>query len=194
MNLASMKTLLELYIDDLADTTTAVDLFNIAKDRMATEVNATFADIVANGDLSDSFAFDSKYHELPVFYAAAMYKSADSSISEKNSYMNQFEAGLIKFSQKYETPIQYKDGPTIQQFTAVQDQMDFVVTKNDFNFKYTEMQVYLNGLAFYDYEVDTAAPNTVTIPSGTNAGDLVTITWEMNDIYNSPPAFYPSGW
>lgn len=196
MNLSDMKKLLDVYIDDLSDMTTAVQMFNAAKDQMAVEVDAVFPDITAEGDNNAvEFIFDKKWHELPVLYAAAMYKSADSSIGEKNSYMTQFLAGLQNFKAKFEPTIDMMEGPTIAQFTATDNQTEFKVIKPGFARRFADVKMYINGEEYYDFSFSRTSKTTLTVPDDTiAAGDRVTITWEINDIFNEPPMFYPKGW
>lgn len=193
MKLSEMKTRLEFYIDDISDMNIAVGLFNTAKDRMATEVKATFPDIVAEGDNSTSFSFDPAFHEVPVLYAAAMYKSADSSINEKNSYMTQFEAGVVRFVSAYKVPIEFRNDEVTEQHIATDGQTDFVITKDGFYPRFTRLRVYINGVETHNYEW---IPDLmmIMIPSGLTTGDKLTISWESNDVWTHEPAFYPKGW
>jgi hypothetical protein len=195
MNVGQMKALLEFYIDDISDETIALQLFNAGKDRMSAEIEVDYPDVVGGGNLLDSFAFDPKFHELPVLYAAAMYKAADSSVNEKNSFMAQFEAGVTRFVQQATVEIDQKTGETTQQLVAssTSAQDGFLITKNDFSPRFTEMHVYVNGLETWDYRWSPDNFRLILIPSAVE-GDKVTITWEMNDIWTAPPAFYPKGW
>jgi len=195
MVLSEMITLLEFYIDDVADQAIAVQLFNAGKNRMSIECGIDYPDITTANALSDSFAFDAKFHEMPVIYAAAMYKSADSSIQEKNSLLSQFEQAIPRFVQHVEASVTDKQGSNVAQFTGTQGQTDFLVTKEGFSPRFTEMKVYVNGIQFYGYEKFVYDdPRIIVIPGGVQDGDKVTILWEPNDVWNDPPAFYPKGW
>jgi hypothetical protein len=190
MQLSQMVNLVNLYIDDVEDTDTIISLLNRGKDLMAVEVNCEFPDVVKSSDMTDTFVFDSKYHEIPVYYAAAMFKSKDSAVREKESYMSQFSDGIRNFTENYDPPVQYLRTSNVQQFTATAGQTDFTITKNDYSYPYGNLKVYVNGqLASFEFG---DVPTIFTLETAATEGDKVTAQWEINSEYSYAPAFYPS--
>jgi len=187
-----MKRLVELYVDDVVDNNTLVTLLNMGKNRMAQEVKCRFPDITLTTNLDDTFVFSEEYHEIPVFYAAAMIKAQDSSIREKESFLAQFELGLQNFVENYDPPVQYLDLPNVEHFTATAGQLQYTITKNDYHPTYGNLKVYRNSIRVFDIEKDGnsfSLPITETVSDG----DIITAIWEINADYIYRPAFYP-GW
>jgi hypothetical protein len=190
MTLEEMIRLNTFYVDDVVDNADFVLLLNAGKNRMGTEVHCRFPDITVTATLDETFVFDEAYHEIPVLYAAAMTKSMDSSIPEKNSYMVQFESGLQDFVENYDPPAQYLVGPLVQQFTAADGQTNFTVTKNEYDPAYGNLKVYVNSLLV---EFEKNNDKGFILETAANVGDAVTAKWELHADLSYKPALYP-GW
>lgn len=191
MDLATMIRMVNFNVDDVIDNQDIVDLLNRAKDRMAAEVGARFPDIELTGDLSDTFAFDEEYHELPVLYASAMVKAMDSSIVEKESFMSQFLDGLRLFAAKYTPPVQYWHRDNCEQFDAEEGQTVFVVTKPHYKpTKRRFISVYINGIPTDNFSYHG---REFVLSDDIKEGDRITIVWEADSVYTNRPAYYV-GW
>lgn len=192
MKLSEMVGLVNIYIDDVADSGDIVALLNAAKNTMALEVKCRFPDITLNSNMDDTFVFDDVYHETPVLYAAAMLKSQDSAIQEKESYLSQYVSGLSNFSENYDPPVQYLNTPNVEHFTATMSQMNFIITKNNFHPRYGNLKLYKNSVEITDaFDIDG---NAVILSALTTVahGDIITAVWEVNSDYGYEPGFYPS--
>ena len=191
MILAEMIRMVNFNVDDVIDNQDIVDQLNRAKDQMAARVGCKFPDIQITGDLSESFVFDERFHELPVLYASAMVKAMDSSISEKDSFMVQFMDGLVTFAAIYDPPIQYWENPTCQQFD-VEDvsQSEFTITKATYNPVYGKLKVFVNGNQIFDFSKNG---NTFWLIDAAQPGDRVTAVWEQDSSLTVKPAYYV-GW
>lgn len=182
MNFAEMKVLLEFYVDDAVDTPIALRLINEGKNQMAAAVNASFPDITETSP-GDVFVFDTRFHELPVLYAAAMVKAYDSSIREKESFMFDFQTRLKDFVKNFVPMIEYEDSDNVQHFTAAANQMEFTVTKPSYT-SYGDLDVYVNS---------TPVPyrrygNVITLETPLTGGERVTIQWDLTG-YNDVPSY-----
>ena len=177
MRYAKMKELLEFYVDDIVDTTIAVQLFNAGKDKLAAAVNAKFPDLPENPTGDEEFVFDSRFHELPVIYAAAMVKSYDSSIREKESYLAQFQDGIREFVENYDPPVQYLDTDYVKHFTVTDEngQSEFAVISRNYN-SYGDIDVYVNSVPV---AFRRSGPN-ITLVEPAPEGSTVTLMWEPN--------------
>lgn len=184
MNVGQMIKLLQSYVDDTVDAATAVPWFNAGQNRMAIEVDATFPDLIADGGLTSTPVYPAKFHELPVLYAAAMYKGQDSSRMERSDYLNDFYSALPSFVKGYSPELRYRDDDLTQQFTATAGQTDFVITKNEFESVYGDLQVYVNDKRTTDY---TLEGSTFTLSTPAAAGDAVTALWEIHSDFTEPP-------
>lgn len=192
MNLSDMKALLELYVDDIVPVETAVLLLNNGQNKMAAEVKAKFPQLPQ--DLTSTFTFDAKYHETPVLYAAAMIKSQDSSIREKESYLAQFNGALSEFSEGYILTPRYRDDDITQQFTATAGQTEFTITRNTYDTRYGDLKVFVNDLELDSsaYKVDPKAKK-FTLVTAAALNDAVTALWEQHAEFTDAPAYWP-GW
>lgn len=181
MNYGDMKKLLEYYVDDVVDTTTTTALFNSGKNKMAIAVHAEFPDITPTAP-NDNFVFDARFHEIPVLYAAAMAKSYDSSLQEKNSYLNQYETGLRDFIQNYDPPIQYLRQEYMQHMTVSEllGTTSVAVTNPTYNTRGV-VDVYVNSVPV----TYTGTATGIDLISPAPLGSVITVVWEPN-IYNAP--------
>lgn len=189
MNISEMISLVEAYIDDLVDTTTCVTMLNAGQSQMETEAQVRFPPIVQTVEMDFVPPYPEIYHEIPVLYAAAMYKAQDSSIREKDSFMAQFYDRLRSFVANYDPPVQYLNRANVQQFDAAEDQTVFTVTKTTYNAVYGNPVAYVNG-----NPVDAAINDrTVTLPSPAAEGAIVTVMWDDGAVFRVKPALYV-GW
>lgn len=183
MKFSDMKTLLEFYVDDIVDTKTAIILFNAGKDKMAAAVNAKFPNLPDQTIGEEEFVFDSRFHELPVLYAAAMVKSYDSSIREKESYDAQFRDGIREFVENYDPPIQYLDNELVKHITVTDPlgQSNFKITAANYN-RYSDVNVYVNS----ELVPFQSIGSEITLLDPAPEGSVVTLTWNP-DVYSAEP-------
>lgn len=197
MNVADMIKVINSYVDDVVPNDDAIRWLNLAKDRMATEVKSIFPDlptVAQDQTLSGTFVFPSKYHETPCLYASAMYKAQESSIVEKNSFLQQFEIGLRNFSENYNPPMQYRDEPNIIQYTATAAQTDFVISNDMFTPYYSNVSFYVNSLPNDYFSVESKSKFIYTGTTALSAGDKVTLIFEQNANFVEPPYTWMKGW
>lgn len=183
MVVTEMLTYLRFLVDDVVDTSIAGSLLNAGQNKMAVEVKANFPQI--NTTTPDAtFVFPEKFHEMPVLYAAAMYKTYDSSVRESDALMNQFLGALSNFTENYNPPYRYWDDFNVQQITAVNGTLTYTITKDGYNRDYADLRVYVNDLTvpFTPSTVD----NTFTIDSVVD-GDAITVIWETHSDLVNPP-------
>lgn len=191
MQLKDMIELIELYIDDVVQAKDAVRLLNAGQNKMATEVRANFPQLTLTSDLSGTFIFPEKFHEIPVLYAAGMMKAVDSSLPEKQDYLGQFVAGVKDFAENYSPAPQYRDESNTQQFTATVAQTDFTITKESYSQSYGNLRVYVNGLPSVSFT--TFGDTSFRLKDPLVAGDFVTAVWDERYDYSIQPVNYP-GW
>jgi hypothetical protein len=197
MILSQMISLVNSYIDDVVINDDAIRWLNMAKDRMATEVKATFPDlptVAEDNSLTATFVFPSKYHEIPCFYAAAMYKAQESSLNEKMSYLQQFELALRNFTENYNPPAEYRDEPNILQYTAVADQTDFVIASDVFAPYYGNKRFYVNSIPSESFTIENNTKFTYVGTTPLVAGDKVTLIFDENANFLEPPYSWWKGW
>lgn len=190
MILSEMITLLEEYADDTIDTPSAIRWLNAGLNKLAVSARCTFPQLQLTPDLSDTFVFPEKYHEIPVLYAASRYKGQDSSLSEKRDYAGEFAEGLADFTENYTPPVQWRDEPYIQQYRATEGQTVFVITKDSYNTTYGNLKMYVNSLPV-DFYKDGS---TITLINPVAAGDYVSALWDETYSYTTEPTFWPRGW
>lgn len=185
-----MIAMLQVLIDDVPDQADAVALLNAGQDKLAVEVSASFPALNVS-DQEASPVYPKEYHQLPVFFAAAMFKGQDSSIAEKNSYMGDFISGLQDFSENYDPPVNYLNKPTVQQFDVVDiEQAIFFITKRGYSARYGNPEAYVNGVPV-DFEKQYDGSILLLEPAVT--GDRVTVQWEEHYDFTTRPAYY-AGW
>lgn len=183
MNVTEMLAMVRFLVDDTVDAPMIINLLNMGQNKMATEVKATFPQI-SKDDINGTFIFPEKYHDLPVLYAAAMFKAYDSSIREKDSFMNQFLNGLPSFSENYNPPYRYWDDFNVQQFRATgSGSQTFTITKDTFNLDSANPRIYVNDVQTTNV---TFEGNSMTHPNLIN-GDYITVIWETHNDINVPP-------
>lgn len=186
MNLTEMQVLLNFYVDDVVALPVATILLNAGQNKMATEVKCNFPQLSANNAVV-TFVFDEKYHEMPIIYAAAMYKGYDSSVREKESYLNQFNNELQNFSENYTPPARYKDDFNVQQFTATANQYDYTITKETYNPRYNTIKIYRNDVEITPYNVGDSSTFSLDPTLTIVVGDAITAIWDANSDFNQPP-------
>ena len=181
MNVAQMKKMLEFYVDDIVENDIAVQLFNEGKNEMAIVVDADFPDLQITSDLSDEFAFDEKYHNAPVLYAAAMVKAYDSSLNEKNSFMQQFQQAVARFNTNYVVPIQFRNEAGYWHYTVTEDAgVTEVSVSDEYYHTWSWVKVYLDEVLTNDAGV---YGNKITFPSVVPKGTIITVCWDINPVY-----------
>lgn len=184
MKMQEMMTLFEYYVDDVIDTSTVVSTFNRGKDIMIQDMDVEVPDLDYSNP-NDQYIFPEKFHELPLLYAAAMFKAYDSSLQEKESFLQQFYAGVQKFKTGWEIPEHLKKGDDRQVITLEEDLLtnDITITSNTYT-KYGFVDVYVNG---------TLVPNTrygkiISIDSSIKLmkGDIITVIWDTYHVWHRP--------
>jgi hypothetical protein len=182
MILSEMVEFVNGLVDDVADTADLVRWMNAGKDDMAIEVGAKFPDLTMS-DMSKEYAFDSRFHLAPVYYAAAKYKEYDTSLDEAVNFMNQYIELKKSFALKADIAPQFREDSNTQHFTAALGQTDFTITKESYDPRYGDVKVYVNGVPTYAF---TTMDNTITLSSLTT-GDMVSCIWEEHtDMVESP--------
>jgi hypothetical protein len=141
MTLQDMIDAVNRRVDDVIDTQTIIDYLNAGQNVMATEVGAVFTQFVY-GVLTAVPDFDAKYHEIPILYACMRIKEMDSVLSEAQNYRGQFEERKKWFIITYQMPEYLRDDRLTQQFTAVDGQTAFVITKETYNPQTGNLRVY----------------------------------------------------
>lgn len=187
MNLSEMKSLLEYYVDDIVDNNIVIQLLNQAKNELAIVVDADFPDIAITPNMDDTFVFDDKYHNLPVLHAAAMVKAYDSSLGEKNSFMQQFQVGLQGFKSRYTVPIQYKLGANILQHLVTEENgvQQINVTSPNYH-SWSWVNVYVDGVLIEGAE---GYGKQINLPMLVPQGATITVEWDTNPMYQKPVWF-----
>lgn len=208
MNLQDMIAAINRRVDDTISTTDAVDFLNAGQNVLAMEIGASFEQLQVT-NLSGTFDFPEKYHEIPVIYACMRFKELDSVLTEANNYRAQFEQMKKYFVTSYQIPIWQRDDRLVQQFIALGGQTAFVITKDGYDPNQGDLQVYKNGIKLMAWErvistvVDEAdivtTLTTTNDPYGfivTNAcvlGDKITAIWEEHQDIVEPPYSWWSG-
>jgi hypothetical protein len=186
MKLSDLINLLNGYVDDVIDATTATRLFNAGQNQMAVDIKASFPQLIAS-NLNDTFVFPEKYHEAPVLYAAAMVKAQDSSIREKESFLSQFGLAVANFTENYDVPARYWETPSVQQFTATAGQTTFLITKESYNPDYSNLKVYINDVPTTSFSLATDGTNSFILTTSAALNDAVTASWEQREEFTGPP-------
>jgi hypothetical protein len=186
MNFSDMQQLLRFLVDDTVEAGITATLLNMGQNEMATAVKCDFPQLSSDVP-SGTFVFPEKFHKLPVFYAAAMYKGYDSSVREKDSYMADFQNGLPNFTENYTPPYRYWDDFNVQQFRAVDSVFTYNITKDGYDRRYADLRIYVNDVPVKASTSTT--DNTFTIDSsvGLVSGDYITVIWEIHADLVSPP-------
>ncbi len=196
MNVTQMISLINANVDDVVDTNSAIQWLNAGQNQMAMEARASFTQLSAN-DVTATFDFPEKYHEIPVLYACAMYQSSESSMGEKNSYLIQFQDGLKSFIENYDIPMEFRDDSNTQQFTkTANDANTYVITKRGYS-DTSNLKVYINDIQNEYFTLNdksfTIQYNTVTNPEPAN-GAKITAVWEDRPELQEPPYTWWKAW
>lgn len=206
MNVTDLTNAINNRVDDeLSGDTAVYEWLNAALNQLGIAVQAVFPQLTVATDIP---VIPVKYHESLAVYAAAKYKERDSSLSEASNFMQQFENMKKDFIRYYDPPLQYRDDPLSQIFTATAGQMAYVITKDSFDPTYGDLQVFYNGRVLQrdvDYQQTrnpaTSYANVVTTNTTTNdpngftlnaplvvsAGDVISAIWEEHEDYVRPP-------
>jgi hypothetical protein len=179
-------------VDDVVDSNTAINWLNAGQNIMAVESKAVFSQL-SNTNLTGTFDFPAKYHEVPVLYACAMYQSSESSIGEKNSYVIQFQEGVKNFTETYDVPMQYRDDSTTEQFTKTStDNNTYTITKRGYLDGYkSNLKVYINNVVTTLF---VATDKSFTLTYTPTVGDKITASWEDRPEMNEPPYTWWKAW
>lgn len=191
--------------DELHGDSAVYEWFNSGLNQLGIAVQAIFPQLSQN---TDTPAIPAKYHEALAVYAAAKYKERDSSLSESNNFMGQFNEMKKDFVKFYDPPLQYRDDELSELFTAQAGQLAYVITNKTYNPMAGNLQVYYNGRLLtpnVDYFLPDNPAQTYTQIITTNtetndqdgfvlnanmtihAGDLISAIWEEHADYVEPP-------
>ncbi len=197
MNVTQMIQMINANVDDVVDNTTAVNWLNAGQNIMAIEARALFTQLSAT-NLTGTFDFPEKYHEVPVLYACAMYQSSESSVGEKNSYLIQFQDGVRNFTETYDAPMTQRDDSNTQQFTkSATDANTYTITKRGYADSYkSNLKVYLNNI---ETTLFTTNDKSFTLTEITGVqipvvGDKITAQWEDRPEMIEPPYIWWKAW
>jgi hypothetical protein len=192
-----MLAMINVNVDDVVDTPTAVRWLNAGQNQMAVEARASFTQLAATNP-NGTFDFPEKYHEIPVLYACAMYQSSESSIGEKNSYLVQFQDGLKSFIENYDTPMTQRDDTNTQQFIkTLTDENKYTITKRGYLDGYkSNLKVYINNV---ETTLFTTNDKTFTITEIVGVqtlveNDKITAVWEDRPEMQEPPYTWWKAW
>jgi hypothetical protein len=172
--------------DDFADTTTIVRWLNFAQNDMATVVEAKFPQLDPS-NMNDTFVFDEKFHELPIMYAVAKFKAADTSDSEANLAMQEYLDKRTWFMANYKKPMRYNDEATVQQFVATAGQTVFTITDTGYDYRTGNLKVYVNDVKQPKLSYKYDRYSTFTLLTACNDGDCVTAEWEEHSEMEDAP-------
>lgn len=202
MNLQDMITAINNRCDDAIPINVAVDFLNSGQNVLAIEVGAAFTQL-STSNMTGTFDFPAKYHEIPVIYACMRFKELDSVLTEANNYRAQFEQMKKWFVQNYQLPSYLRDDILSQQFTAVLGQTAFVITKDTYDPNQGNLVVYKNGSRMVSWNkvvsTITDEADIVTTTTSTNdprgfilvnpcvLGDKITALWEEHQDVVEPP-------
>lgn len=189
MTLQDMIDYINNSVDDVVITKTAVAWLNAGQNKMAQTVGAKFPQLDATlSTSSQTFAFDDKWHEIPVLYAAAMFKGADTSLQEKNIFMQQFNDGLKEFVMNWEVLPSLRDDRITQQFIATDQQTDFTITKNSYDPSTGDLVIYVNDIQTTNFRTDTdPTVKKFYLNTPSTLSDKVTAVWEEHTDLVDPP-------
>lgn len=191
-----MINLINANVDDVAEVDIAVMWLNAGQNYMASEARASFSQLSVD-NLTGTFDFPEKYHEIPVLYACAMYMASQSSISEKESYLRQFNEGLKSFIENYDIPIESRDDTNTQHFTkTATDENTYTITKRGYSER-SNLKVYINGIQ-NDYFVKDGKSFTIEYDVVYNVepavGAKITARWEDRPDLEEPPYSWMKAW
>lgn len=193
MNVQDMINALNRRVDDIVASDDAIEWFNAGINDMAQAVQASFPQLPTaevDGTLSQSPVFPSKYHEIPVMYAAKLYKERDTSLQEAENFLNQYMRMRDDFVKYYEVPVAYRDDSLTQVFTATAGQTVFQITMDTFNYMSSNPVCYINGIRQDDSVINSVdSQNNITLLplNPLNAGDAVSFIWEEHADLIEPP-------
>lgn len=179
--------------EDALDGMIILGWFDEAQNRFALKAGAKFPSFLNPDGTQSSITepvFDSRYHELLVVFACARYRESDEAIGEAQFLDDKFERLLDEFSTHIVVEPQYKDDTYSQLFSAVADQLSYVITKSNYRDLYSNLQVYVNGVLKtekYDY---TVKGNVVTFTIVPDEGSIISCLWQPSEIYNDKPILW----
>lgn len=190
MTLQEMLAAINRRVDDSVALADAVDWLNEAKDEMATEINAVFPDL-SSTNIDGTFAFDSKWHRLPVLFACARFKEKEIDLQEAGNFMMQFRQGLKEFVMRYEIPPIYRDDHITQQFIATQTAPTITITKPTYSPSQGDVKTYINNILNENSVVNE--DGTITITDAV-INDNITCVWEEHVDLVEPPYHFWGRW
>lgn len=190
MILQEMIDAINRRVDDVVDLPDALDWLNEGQNVMAIAIGAKFTPLTTN--TTSTFDFDERYHHIPVLYACARYKEQDSSLSEAGNFASQFEDQKREFVENYELPPYLRDDRLSQQFIATDMQSTFMITKNGYYPSSGNLNVYVNGMLIYDFNINDDKSFTLYNPCALD--DKVTAVWEEHFTMQEPPFPWFRAW
>jgi hypothetical protein len=211
MILSDMINAINRRIDDSIAVADATEFLNAGQNILAMEIGASFNQLNSSV-LTGTFDFDAKYHEIPVIYACMRFKELDSVLTEANNYRAQFEQMKKVFIQSYQLPPALRDDRLAQQFTALDGQTAFIITKETYSPTRGVLILYKNGSKLLTWtrvsstvEDESLVSTTTTTTNDPRGflltypcvlGDKITAVWqEHNDLVNPPYSFWAGqGW
>ena len=191
-----MINLLNANVDDVIDNSVAVSWLNAGQNKMASEARASFTQFTLTS-LNSTPDFPEKYHEIPVLYACAMFQSSESSISEKESYLRQFEEGVTSFIENYDIPVELRDDSNTQHFTKTStDENRYFISKRGYSDR-SNLKVYINGVEttlFSLIEKNGFEILFIVNVQEPVVNDKITARWEDRPDLQEPPYPWMKAW
>jgi hypothetical protein len=201
MQLQELKSRVWSRVDDAPTDLTVIQWFDDAQNRLASALGAKFPKFITNNkfDPTQEPVWDEKWHEALVVFACARYKEMETSLSEVQNFQMQFEDLKAEMTENYQIPLQYRDDRLVQQFTAIDGQTDFTITKLGYEPVYGDLQVFINGNQTTDFRKKTDGTKGFILGATISlvSGDTVTALWDEHYDYQEAP--YPwwgggNGW
>lgn len=188
MKQSEMISRINARVDDQVEVISAIEWLNDGKDLLAIAVESVIPNITESSD--STFDFPERFHLAPVLYACARFKEADGSLQESNNFFAQFDDLKKEFVQTYQVPPKYRDDRLAQNFVAIADQTEFIITKIGFHPSYNRLKVFVNDIPTDKF---TQNENLFTLSEPCLEADKVTAVWEEHaDIIEPPYAWWRS--
>jgi hypothetical protein len=154
--------------------------------RINTTLNTNFPSSLSGSDVP---AFDERWHECLVIFGVAKYRESDSSYSDAQYFMGQFNDMLMGMQRDMEIPPAFRKDKDVQQI-IVTNPTTIVYDLSMPNGSYFDyISVYKNNVFIEptNYQISMATKKITFIGISLVPDDKLTIVFENNSDLNAPP-------
>lgn len=155
-------------------------------DRINVALNTTFPSSLSG---SNSPAFDERYHESLIIFGVAKYRESDSSYSDAQYFMQQFNDMLMTMQRDMEILPAFRKDKDVQQIVVTNATTMVYDLSMPYGSYFDYISVYKNNVLVESttYRINSSTKKISLVGVTLTIGDKITIVFENNSDLNAPP-------